>query len=418
MVGLAPEIVGGYQITQLLAAGGMAEIYLARKVGPGGFEKRVVLKRIAKKLLGDREIEAMFLDEARVQALLDHPHVVQIHDMGVDKGSYWIAMEFVSGATLRWVVDNANAVGRPIPMSHAMRIISDVLNGLHYAHELADAKGRPLNLIHRDISPVNVLVSRTGCAKLCDFGVAKSRLQSVMTRVGIVKGKFRYMAPEQVNAAPLDRRADIFAVGAVLWEILAGRRLFDQQPEDAVVDAIRSGEYPSVREFRSEVPRAVDRMLKRALDPDPDKRYATGRDFQLACEELLRLLPESSNAASLGEYIVSELEGTAGLSTVPKDGQIADESGLLAANFELLDPPLPDASRSNAQNPSSAPVAGKSACCMRLALGTRCLPRCCWRLRGFLGRWRMRCGAWRGCFHASEPDPPFLEALGFPGGRL
>ncbi len=349
MVGMAPEVVGGYQITQLLAAGGMAEIYLARKVGPGGFEKRVVLKRIAKKLLGDREIEAMFLDEARVQALLDHPHVVQIHDMGLDKGSYWIAMEFVSGATLRWVVDNANAVGRPVPMGHALRVVGDVLNGLHYAHELADHKGRALGLIHRDISPVNVLVSRSGCAKLCDFGVAKSRLQSVMTRVGIVKGKFRYMAPEQVNAAPLDRRADVFAVGAVTWEILAGRRLFDQQPEDAVVDAIRSGEYPSVRVIRPEVPRALDRVLRKALDPDPDRRFNTARDFQIAVEELLRLMPESSNAAALGEYLVSELEGTAGLQATPKDGQIADESGLLAANFELLDPPVPDAS--NARRP-------------------------------------------------------------------
>lgn len=343
MAGLGPEIVGGYQITQLLAAGGMAEIYLARKVGPGGFEKRVVLKRIARKLLGDREIEAMFLDEARVQALLDHPHVVQIHDMGVDKGSYWIAMEFVSGATLRWVIDNANAVGRPVPLAHGLRVIADVLNGLHYAHELTDNKGRPLGLIHRDISPVNVLVSRTGCAKLCDFGVAKSRLQSVMTRVGIVKGKFRYMSPEQVNASPLDRRADVFAVGAVLWEILAGRRLFDHPSEDGVVESIRSGEYPSVRTLRPEVPRAIDRVIRRALDPEPEKRFASARDFQMACEELLRLLPESSNAGSLGEYLVSELEGTAGLEAPQRNGQMADESGLLAANFELLDPPVPDA---------------------------------------------------------------------------
>jgi serine/threonine-protein kinase len=339
---LIPEIVGGYEITQLLAAGGMAEIYLARKVGPGGFEKRVVLKRIAKKLLGDREIEAMFLDEARVQALLDHPHVVQIHDMGAEKGTYWIAMEFVAGATLRWVIDNANAVGRPVPLGHALRILSDVLNGLHYAHELMDHRGRPLNLIHRDISPVNVLVSRAGCAKLCDFGVAKSRLQSVMTRVGIVKGKFRYMAPEQVNAVPLDRRADVFAVGVVLWEMLAGRRLFDQTPEDAVVEAIRSGKYPSVCLFRPHCPRALERVLQRALQPDPEKRFATAYEFQQACEELLRQMPLSSNSATLGAYLVSELEGTAGLEAGKRNDQLADESGLLSANFELLDPPLPE----------------------------------------------------------------------------
>lgn len=354
---LAPEVVGGYQVTQLLAAGGMAEIYLARKVGPGGFEKRVVLKRIAKKLLGDREIEAMFLDEARVQALLDHPHVVQIHDMGVDKGAYWIAMEFVAGATLRWVVDNANAVGRPIPIHHAVRVACDVLNGLHYAHELTDHRGRALGLIHRDISPVNVLVSRTGCAKLCDFGVAKSKLQSVTTRVGIVKGKFRYMAPEQVNASPLDRRADVFAVGAVLWETLAGRRLFDQQAEDAVVDAIRGGEYPPIRQVRADVPRLLEKLIRKALESEPEKRFNSARDFQVALEEVLRRLPHSSNAAALGEYLVGELEGTAGIEAPKRDrGQIADESGLLAANFELLDPPVPDATQVRPVKPSSAPT--------------------------------------------------------------
>src|SRR5688572_4027993 len=169
----------------------------------------------------------MFVDEARVQAHLDHPNIVQIYDFGEEKGSYYMAMELVHGATLRWVIDNATAVRRPIPMQHALRIAADVLCGLHYAHERTDDENTPLKLIHRDISPVNVLMSRAGIAKLCDFGVAKSELQRVMTRAGIVKGKFRYMSPEQINAEPLDRRADVFAVGTVLWEMLVGRRLFD-----------------------------------------------------------------------------------------------------------------------------------------------------------------------------------------------
>ncbi len=335
-----PERVGPYEVEELLAAGGMAEIYIGKKAGPGGFGKRVVIKRIAKKLLGDREIEAMFVDEARVQALLDHPNIVQIYDFGEDKGSYYMAMEFVSGATLRWVVDNSVAVRRPLPLHHAMRITSDILAGLHFAHERSDEDGTPLKLVHRDISPVNVLVSRTGVAKLCDFGVAKSQIQSVFTRAGIVKGKFRYMSPEQINADPLDRRSDVFSVGACLWEMLAGRRLFDAPAEDAVVTQIRSGNYPSPSDFRAGMPRAIDRILRRALQPRPEKRFKTARDFQLACEEILRLLPNPSNTVLVGEYVSAELDGTAAY-TEGRRRDASEGDSLMSSGFDLLDPPVP-----------------------------------------------------------------------------
>lgn len=335
---LMPERLGSYNIIQMLAAGGMAEIFLAKKIGPGGFEKRVVIKRITKKLLGDSEVLSMFLDEARVQALLDHPNIVQIYELGEEKGSYYIAMEFVPGATLRWVIDNAVAAGRPVPLRHALRIISDVLAGLHYAHERRDARGRNIGLIHRDISPVNVLVSRAGVAKVCDFGVAKSKLQSVMTRVGIVKGKFRYMSPEQISGAPIDRRTDIFAVGIVLFEILAGRRLFDQQPEEAVAAVIRSGKYPSVLEFRPNLPPVVDRILKTALALKPERRFQSAKDFEQALERVLRLLPKGSNTLLLAEYLANELEGTAGLE---KNDDEDGREDLLSGSFLALDPPLP-----------------------------------------------------------------------------
>ena len=263
------ERVGPYEVTELLAAGGMAEIFLGKKAGPGGFEKPLVIKKITKKLLGDREIQQMFIDEARVQALLDHPNIVQIYDFGEEKGSYFIAMELIRGATLRWVIDNATAVRRPIPMQHALRIASDVLCGLHYAHERQDEDGTPLKLIHRDISPVNVLITRSGIAKLCDFGVAKSEMQRVMTRAGIVKGKFRYMSPEQLNAEPLDRRADLFAVGSVLWEMLVGRRLFDHASEDDVVGAIRAGDYPAPSDLRPGVPPPRRSHLAACVAPQP-----------------------------------------------------------------------------------------------------------------------------------------------------
>lgn len=336
------ERVGPYEVTELLAAGGMAEIFLGRKMGPGGFEKQLVIKRITKKLIGDREIESMFLDEARVQALLDHPNVVQIYDFGEERGSYFIAMELVRGATLRWIIDNATAVQRQIPLQHALRIVGDVLSGLHHAHERAGEDGAPLNLIHRDISPVNILVARNGVAKLCDFGVAKSGLQSVMTRVGIVKGKFRYMSPEQINAEALDRRADVFAVGTVLWEMLVGRRLFDHQSEDDVVAAIRAGNYPAPSDLRPGLPRVVDRILRRALHPARDRRFRSAREFQLACEEVLRMLPQASNSVLVGEYVSSELDGTAGLGVPSRRRKSSSETdSLLASGFEALDPPVP-----------------------------------------------------------------------------
>jgi serine/threonine-protein kinase len=338
------ERIGPYEVTELLAAGGMAEIFVGRKTGPGGFEKPLVVKRIHKKLLGDREIEAMFVDEARVQALLDHPHIVQIYDFGEDRGSYYIAMEYIAGATVRWVIDNANAVRRPIPVQHALRIAADVLCGLHYAHERADDDGQPLRLIHRDISPVNVLVARSGQAKLCDFGVAKSELQRVMTRAGIVKGKFRYMSPEQLNAEPLDRRADVFAVGCVLWEMLVGRRLFDTPNEDDVVAAIRGGNYPDPSDLRPTVPKGIDRILRRALHPNREKRFRNAREFHLALEDALRQLPAASNAVLVGEYVSAELDGTvAEYSSRTVKRPAPEPEAFLASGFEMLDPPVPSA---------------------------------------------------------------------------
>lgn len=333
------ESLGPYQINRLLAAGGMAEVYLANKIGPGGFKKQVVLKKIGKKLLGDREIHSMFLDEAKVQSLLDHPNIVQIHDFGESQGSYYLVMELVSGCTLRWLIDNGVAVGRPLPIQHALRITADVLAGLHFAHETRNRKGEQLNLIHRDISPVNILVGRHGMAKICDFGVAKSKLQSVFTRAGLVKGKFRYMSPEQISSGQLDRRSDVFGVGICLWEMLVGRRLFDHPSETGVATSIRSGEYPLPSGFRRGIPKALDRIVMKALSLSRRERFASARDFQGACESLLQLLPKQSNSALLSEYIISEMDGT--VSSGQTKTEQLQEVPDWASGFEALDPPVP-----------------------------------------------------------------------------
>ena len=226
--------------------------------------------------------------------------------------------------------------------SRGARIAADILCGLHYAHERIDDDGQPLRLIHRDISPVNVLVARSGQAKLCDFGVAKSELQRQLTRAGIVKGKFRYMSPEQLNAEPLDRRADVFAVGCVLWEMLTGRRLFDTPSEEDVVVSIRAGNYPDPSDLRATVPKGIDRILRRALHPNREKRYRNAREFHLALEEALRQLPVASNAVLVGEYVSAELDGTvAEYASRTVTRPIHDDP--LASGFEMLDPPVPSA---------------------------------------------------------------------------
>lgn len=333
--------VGPYEVIQKLAAGGMAEVFLARRPGPAGFEKRVVLKRISRKLRAESEVAAMFRDEANVQALLDHPNIVQIYDYGEDQGFPYIAMEFVKGATLRWLVDNSKAVLRPIPLQHSLRIACDILAGLHFAHERKDEANQPLNLVHRDISPVNILIGRNGIAKLCDFGVAKSKIQSTHTQVGVVKGKFRYMAPEQLNGQGVSRQTDVFAVGLCLWEMLVGRRLFDETKETGVISAIRSGDYPQPSSVRPELPRAIDRLLMRALKLEPERRFQSARDMHLACEELLRVLPRASNSVLLGEYVSAELDGLIGLAPDRKKTRKPISDTGSATIFQYLDPPVP-----------------------------------------------------------------------------
>jgi hypothetical protein len=264
-----------------------AEIFLGQKGGPGGFEKELVIKRIAKKLLGDREIEHMFIDEARVQALLDHPNIVQIYDFGEERGSYYMAMELVRGATLRWVIDNAAAVRRPIPMQHALRIAADVLCGLHYAHERVDDKGAPLKLIHRDISPVNVLISRAGIAKLCEFGVAKSEIPARHDARRHRQGQVPLHVPP--SSSTRSRWTD--APTSSPWARCSGRccrgdASLTTTARTTVVAAIRKGDYPAPSSVRPGIPRPIDRILRKALHPNRDKRFKSARDFQLACEEI------------------------------------------------------------------------------------------------------------------------------------
>src|SRR5580692_2855373 len=217
--------VGKYQLLAVLGRGGMADVFLALSRGPMGFSKLVVLKRLRRALADDKGFRNMFLDEARLAARLNHPNVVHTHEVGEDKGNYFIAMEYLEGQSLNKVIHELSKRGETLPELVCARIISDALAGLHYAHELKDFDGTPLDIIHRDVSPHNVFVTYDGQVKLVDFGIAKAALSQVQTEVGVLKGKVAYMAPEQAMGTDVDGRADIFAMGIVLWELLAQERL-------------------------------------------------------------------------------------------------------------------------------------------------------------------------------------------------
>jgi serine/threonine-protein kinase len=264
-------LVGGYQLIRRIAVGGMAEVFLARKAGPAdaGFEKRVAIKRILPHLSRDPEFVRMFLDEARLAARLDHPHVVQIYDFGVDGRDWFLAMEHVAGEDVAAILRRANERGARVPFVEAATLLVDACEALHHAHEQG--------VIHRDVTPSNLLVSYEGVVKLADFGIAKAEARATRTESGALKGKIAYMSPEQASGGAMDRRTDVFSLGVCGWELVSGRRRLDDGHELDTLARARAGEVPPLAEARPDVPPALARVLERALARDPERRPATAR---------------------------------------------------------------------------------------------------------------------------------------------
>src|SRR5438067_314415 len=217
---------GKYFLLKKLAAGGMGEIFLAKQQGPAGFEKILVVKKVLPHLTENKEFVELFLSEARLAARMNHRNVVQLFELGEHQGSYFIAMEYVSGRTLRDLIDAAARKREKIPAEVCRTVAEQICDGASYAHNLTDVTGRSLNIIHRDLNPQNVLISYTGDVKIIDFGIAKSEMSTVKTEAGMIKGKFVYMSPEQSLAKKLDKRSDIFAIGITLYEMLTGTNPF------------------------------------------------------------------------------------------------------------------------------------------------------------------------------------------------
>lgn len=273
---------GRYQLLYRFASGGMASIYLGRFPGPDGFEKLVAIKRIHEHLTTLPQFVAMFKDEARLAARIAHPNVVQVLELGLCNGTHFIAMEYVEGESLTALLRR-----KRLPYPVAGRIIADALAGLHAAHELKNAKGELLHLVHRDLSPSNILVSYEGAVKVVDFGVARARGNLSITDAGTVKGKFAYMSPEQVKNLPLDRRSDLFSMGTLLYECSVHRRLFHADNDAATVAKILECDVPPPRSVREDYPQKLEAIVKRALAKLPGERYATAKEMQLAIEEYI-----------------------------------------------------------------------------------------------------------------------------------
>jgi tRNA A-37 threonylcarbamoyl transferase component Bud32 len=300
--------IGRYEPIRRLAVGGMAEIYLARQPGVGieGFEKLVVLKRILPQHALDPELLRMFADEARLSATLTHPHITEVHDVGTDGDAPFFAMEYVHGANLRELLRaHARTTGRPaapLPLAQAIGIVAAAAAGLHYAHERLGPGDHPLGIVHRDVSPSNVLVSYDGAVKVSDFGIAKWAFQRTRTQEGTLKGKFAYMSPEQCRGRAVDRRSDVFALGTILYELTTGAPPFSGESDFEILTAIATGVAapPAWPEDSGPYPPALAAIVMRALAPDPADRYPSMQALQVALETFARDTNLAVSTVALG----------------------------------------------------------------------------------------------------------------------
>ena len=276
-----------YQLIGELASGGMATVYLARLAGVGGFSRFVAIKRLHPHLASEQTFVEMFLDEARIAAGIHHQNVVPILEIGTSVDGYYLVMEYVEGVTVARLMAQSVVRKEPVPRPILLRLIIDTLSGLHAAHELSDESGELVGLVHRDCSPQNILVGVDGCTRITDFGIARARARIANTREGEMKGKLAYMAPEQTQGEEIDRRADLFSVGVVLWEVLTARRLFKSTTEAATLRRLLVTKIPAPSEM-CEVHGEIDAVVMRALERNPDDRFQTAAEMADAVEVAAR----------------------------------------------------------------------------------------------------------------------------------
>ncbi|HEY2515665.1 MAG TPA: serine/threonine-protein kinase, partial [Polyangiaceae bacterium] len=298
----ADAVVDQYHLIAQIGAGGMAEVYVATREGRGGFRKLTCLKILRGELATEPDMVAMFMAEARIAARIEHPHVVQTFEVGESAdGEHFIAMEYLEGQAYSRIRP-PGTTRQAFPVALHLKVIAEALGGLHYAHEMRDFQGTPLNLVHRDMSPNNVMVTYDGVVKVLDFGIAKAAGASA-TRTGILKGTVGYMAPEQARGEELDRRTDLYAVGVMLWEALAGQRVWQGQNEVTILTKLLNEPIASPRTVDPSVPEELERICMKALAREREARYATAAELQADLERYLETSGARVTAREIGKAV-------------------------------------------------------------------------------------------------------------------
>lgn len=296
--------LGRYQILKELATGGIAHVFLARASGLEGFTRHVVLKMIRRELAAEARFVTAFLDEARIAASLHHHNIVQVYDIGEQDGAYFFAMEYVHSEDVRTVLQRVRERNEHVPLDQAVAIITATAAGLHYAHEAVSPQGVKLGVVHRDVAPSNILVGYDGSVKLVDFGLAKAALRTTSTAAGTVRGKASYMSPEQCRGEKIDRRADIFGLGIVMYELITAQRLFKGSTDFETMQDVVEGEVPPPSTVRRDIPPALDAVILRALAKDPNERYQTAEAFRAAVEAFGGEHQLRTSNKALADYLV------------------------------------------------------------------------------------------------------------------
>jgi serine/threonine protein kinase len=301
MSGPLPQQFGKYQLIQKIATGGMAEIFKAMASGEGGFEKLVAIKRILPHLSSEPEFVSMFMREAKLAALLSHPNIVQIYDFGKENNTYYIAMEYLWGHDLGAVLKKVKGE-RSLPLECALYIASRICAGLEYSHHLKDLSGNPLNIIHRDVNPQNIIITHQGEVKIVDFGIAKIAEMDSTTKVGTLKGKVPYMSPEQAAGQVIDKRSDIFSTGVILYEMATGVKAF-QGGTMEVLDLVRNAEIQPPELAAPDLPAEIYEILHTALAKNPEQRFQTCAEMHARLDNCLTMFSERQNAENLSRHI-------------------------------------------------------------------------------------------------------------------
>jgi serine/threonine protein kinase len=318
-------IFGEYKILKKIATGGMAEVFLAKRIGMKGFEKLLAIKRIHPQFSENEEFIAMFIDEAKLAAKLNHRNIVQIYDFGSEQDSYYIAMEYIFGKDLRSIMKKSKDRGEHLPLAQCAYIITEAAKGLEYAHTLKDHFGKPLQIIHRDISPQNILLSYEGEVMLADFGIAKAASKSTETRAGVLKGKILYMSPEQAWGKTIDRRSDLYSLGVVLYEMVTNRKIFDADSEFSMLEKVRNAEVEFPSDLFENLPKEFLHIIKKALEKNPEGRYQSAHEMRVDLENYLLATQERLNEKIIADY----------LKRLFKD-EIEEEKKILTESTEIL----------------------------------------------------------------------------------